>query len=368
MKGLYIHIPFCRKICTYCDFAKEVATSSKQTAYIERLLKEMDYYQNELKDVTTLYIGGGTPSVLTHQALTKIVGHLKQYLDFAQLKEATIELNPNDVDSALSALLYKLGFTRVSLGVQTFSNAQLKFLNREHREEDVEAAIKHLRTAGFYNISIDMIFALPAQTLEALDQDIEKALQLNVEHVSYYSLILEEQTPLHYLVEHKRVTMPDEDLEGAMYERVMHRLKKAGFEHYEISNFSKHNQRSKHNMVYWKNAPYIGLGAGSHGLLHDSRYHNVRSIKKYIEAVDRNGYGIQDTYPFEPLRDHLLMGLRMLEGVSLETIQQRYGVDLLKNYPKLITYMNQNLLEIVDNHLRFTKKGLMLGNDIFAIF
>jgi len=368
MKGLYIHIPFCEAICTYCDFAKELAKPEKKASYIEALIEEIKHYKESLIDVDSIYIGGGTPSSLDNKELTLLLAAIKSSVDLDQVNEYTIECNPNDVNQEKANLFKQYGINRISLGVQTFNEQHLRFLNRKHRNHHVEDSIKMFKAAEIENISIDLIFSLVGQTTVDVARDLSHFLTLGINHVSYYSLIFEEDTKLYHLYEQGKVKMNDESLEAEMYETIIETLVSEGYEHYEISNFAKNNKQSYHNTIYWKNKDYIGLGAGAHGKINSSRYANIRSAKKYIEAVQKDGTGIDCYYPYEAKRDYLLMGLRLLEGINLDDFEKRFNQSIFDAYPSLDQALSQGLLEKKGSYLRFTRKGLFLGNEVFAQF
>lgn len=368
MLGLYIHIPFCQAICTYCDFVKEVAKDDKQSAYIKALNKEIISYNLKTKPIHTIYIGGGTPSHLPLKDLESLLITLHEVIDFSHVSEFTMECNPNDVTLKLATLLKAYGVNRISLGVQTFNENQLKFLNRKHTNQQVIDAIGFFNQVGIDNISIDLIFSLINQTINDVKSDLSKALSLNIKHISYYSLILEERTRLHHLVAMNQVKMNDSDLEGLMYETIMDELSETPFNHYEISNYAIPGYESKHNLIYWHNHDYIGVGTGAHGLIHGVRYVNISSVKDYIHAIDNKKSPVLETYDYEGLRDAMLMGLRVLKGVHVETINKTFNVDLFETYPKLNKYIKEGFLAYESGYLKFTKKGLMLGNYIFELF
>ena len=368
MLGLYIHIPFCKAICTYCDFPKEIATKEKQNAYLDALMKELTYYQPHLQTIDTIYIGGGTPTALEDDQLINLLSSIAITINLDRIKEYTIEANPNDITLNNVKILKNYGINRVSLGVQTFNQKILSSLNRKHSNKDVYQAIDLLHSVGINNISIDLIFNLPNQRLSDVYSDLEEALKLKIKHLSYYSLILEEHTKLYYDVLNQAVTLNGEDIEADMYEAILDVLSGSAFKQYEISNFAKESYSSKHNLIYWHNHDYIGIGAGSHGKYHQKRYYNVRSVKYYIEQVDRLNHGKAEEYPYEALRDTFLMGLRLTKGVNLNGINKAFNIDVLKTYPKLRYYINEGYLTLKNNYLRFTRKGLLLGNEIFAIF
>jgi oxygen-independent coproporphyrinogen-3 oxidase len=367
LTALYIHIPFCDKICIYCDFHKEMAKDSKKQRYIDALLKELGSYQNQLKDLKTVYIGGGSPTSLSNSDLIKVLQSINEVIDVDKLEEFTIEANPNNITKEKADVLYSFGVNRVSMGVQTFNDEHLQFLNREHKEEDIKESIRLLRQAGITNINIDMIFSLPNQTLNELRYDLDNVITLNPSHISYYSLIFEEKTKLYYLLEKNEVSTNSEDLEALMYNEIINSLKSNGYLHYEISNYAKEGFESKHNLVYWKNMDYLGIGSGSHSLYDNKRFFNIRNVSKYIENVFTNQSSKQHE-EIEPLREEMMMGLRLIEGINVTEVENKYKINLLDTYPKLNYYIKEGLLKIENNKLSFTKTGLMLGNLVFSIF
>ncbi len=368
LTALYIHIPFCDKVCTYCDFHKEIASLDKQEKYINSLIIELKSHEFEYHDLLTVYIGGGTPSSLPLNLLKYLLRNINSLIDVKSLKEFTIETNPNDITPEKAALFKEFGINRVSIGVQTFNDTHLKFLGRTHTKKDVMNAINNLLECDIKNINIDMMFSLINQTIEELDEDINEVTKLPIKHISYYSLILEEKTKLHYLYRQNKISMNDEDIEAIMYNRVVEKLVKAGFYHYEISNFSKLNYQSIHNLIYWTNKQYLGLGSGSHSLYKGKRFSNIRNVSKYTIDLYEKGYSTKETYPIEPLREELIMGLRLIDGVNITQINDKYHVDLLALYPKINDFVNKGLLKIENNQLYFSKQGLLLGNIVFSIF
>ncbi len=268
----------------------------------------------------------------------------------------------------MANLFNKYGINRVSIGVQTFNDNHLLFLGRTHSKEDVLNAVDNLLKSGITNINIDMIFSLVNQTMEELVLDLEEVVNLPIKHISYYSLILEEKTKLHYLYSQNKISMNSEDLEALMYNRVIDTLKNKGFNHYEISNFSKKGYESIHNMIYWQNKQYLGIGSGSHSLYKDSRFSNIRNVRRYTKSLNEDGYPISEAYEVEPLREEMIMGLRLLAGVNINFVNSKYNVDLLELYPEINDFISKELLVLENDYLRFTRKGLLLGNIIFSIF
>lgn len=366
MRGLYVHIPFCRAICTYCDFVKEVASPSKRARYLEALIHEITMVKAELSSVQTVYIGGGTPSLYNAEALNKLMQVIHTHINPKQIIETTLECNPEDVTPDFARQIRALGIDRVSLGVQTFQDELLQFLNRKHRAKTAIDAVHHLRAAGFKRISLDMISGLINQTMPMLQDDIKQLLALDPDHISYYSLILEENTRLWHLLERGDIRLLDEDLEADMVEQVYKSLTEAGYEHYEISNFARPDQKSLHNLLYWQDEEYIGVGAGAHGRIGASRHENIRSVKYYLEAVENNRLPRAKTVPVEGLKEALMMGLRLTEGVSLEKLETRYGKTVFAAHPQLLEAVALGLLEQTNGQLRLTARGRMLSNEVLT--
>jgi len=366
--GVYVHVPFCDRLCLYCDFAKEIAHDDKKAAYVEALIKESRHYEAAFKHATTLYIGGGTPTALPMPLLTQLLKHLTQIIDVQQLDEFTMEANPNDITPELVQLLVAHGVNRISLGVQTFHNHHLKFLNRTHQTHHIKQAVAHLREGGLSNINLDMMFALPYQTLDELKIDLSEVVALKVPHISYYSLILEEKTPLYFQVLKGQVTMLEEHIEAQMFGEVIQTLRAKGYDHYEISNYAHHEKQSKHNRIYWENHPYVGLGPSAHGRLDQTRYGNQRSIKKYIEQVNHMGHAQHEHYAFNDLEDTMMMGLRLREGINLKTLEKRLNKNVFERYPNLQIFIDQGLLSYQEDQLALTDRGLFLGNEVFELF
>ncbi len=368
MESLYIHIPFCHRICTYCDFVKEVAHPDKQAAYLDALATEFALYKDRLEGIKTIFIGGGTPSSLPLEQLQKLFTLIRSHVDLDKVIEFTIECNPSDITPAKARCFKAGGINRISLGVQTFKAKQLAFLNRDHREEDVVAAIDILKAECFANISVDMLFALIDQTLADVKEDLKKVLTLDITHISYYSLILESGTRLYTLYKKGEIALTEETLETEMYETVIETLVQHGFEHYEVSNFALDGNHCRHNLHIWKDGDYLGLGLGAHAKYDDRRSENTGRVKTYIESINETGKPEQIFYPYEDKRDYLLNGLRLIKGVDLSEYQARFGTDLLQDYPALKKYLENNLLKMQAGRLAFTRRGLFLGNEVFQIF
>ncbi|MCR5647694.1 MAG: radical SAM family heme chaperone HemW, partial [Acholeplasmatales bacterium] len=281
MRGLYIHIPFCKTICSYCDFPKRLADSNLFETYLNRIIEEIKSYKNELNDVISVYIGGGTPNVLPISHLKWLFEEIKPYLDNS--KENTIELNPELVNSELCKLLSDYKFNRVSLGVQSFDLNMIKLLNRHHTLEDIKNAFKYLRENNINNINIDMMFGMPNSNLDTLKKDLEYVLSFKPTHISYYSLIIEEHTKLYLDIKNKKIDEPDDDLEADMYSYINQVLKDNGYNHYEVSNYAKDGYESIHNKLYWTENEYVGVGIGASGFINGYRYLNNLGIDSYLK-------------------------------------------------------------------------------------
>lgn len=368
LTSLYIHIPFCEHICTYCDFHKELATEKKQTLYVNALCKELIHRRNDLVNIKTVYIGGGTPLSLNNELLTQLLETINEVVMVNQIVEFTIESNPNNIDKPTIELLRHYGVNRLSIGVQTFDEKQLKFLGRDHQLSDVQQSIALLQSMSFPNISIDMMFSLINQTIEELQYDIDQVLSLNVDHISYYSLILEEKTKLHHLLQQGNISMNTEELEEIMYNIVIDGLTAKGYHQYEISNFAKDNRESFHNKAYWLYENYLGVGSGAHSFVDGVRFYHEPNVTSYINRIESGNFTPHIEYEVHDIGDEMMMGLRLIKGVPIEYINRKYDIDLLEKYPEIQNHIDNNLLEINNGYIRLTRKGIMLGNIVFATF
>jgi oxygen-independent coproporphyrinogen-3 oxidase len=384
MAGLYIHIPFCASRCIYCNFYSTTHAELQQR-YVDSVCREMEMRglppapSSKKEAINTIYLGGGTPSQLTLPQLRQIFLYInKVYKN--QAEEVTIEMNPDDVTVEYAAELRQLGINRVSMGAQTFNDERLRFLHRRHTASQVEQAVKILRDAGIHNISIDLMYGFPNETLEDWEHDIDAALTLNVEHISAYCLSIEEGTPLARIMEtgcligSSQKTSPlipcDEELERQMYELLLDKLEAAGYEHYEISNFAKvspmgEGWRGLHNSSYWKDIPYIGVGAAAHSYDGKKRSWNVSDIKQYIDSIEHGERPCEyedidnDTH----YNDCITTALRTSDGLDLTTLSERHKHYCMKEAQK---YIDDGLLHIIDNHLALTRKGLFVSDYIMS--
>ena len=365
----YVHIPFCTQICYYCDFSKVFIKNQPVDSYLEHLLEEFQSY--DIQKLRTLYIGGGTPTALSAPQLEVLLKGLTKNLDLSALEELTIEANPGDLDADKIAVLKNSAVNRVSLGVQTFDDKMLKKIGRSHLEKDIYENIDRLRLAGFDNISIDLIYALPGQTMEQVKDNVAKAIGLDIPHMSLYSLILENHTVFMNRMRRGKLPLPKEELEAEMFEYIIAALERAGFEHYEISNFSKLGFESRHNLMYWDNAEYYGIGAGASGYVNGVRYKNHGPIRHYLSAVEEGNARITEEHlsQKEQMEEEMFLGLRKKSGVSMARFEEKFGRSFDGLYGEIVRdLVQQGLMQIDGDRVRMTKRGLFLGDTVAERF
>ena len=365
----YVHIPFCTQICYYCDFSKVFIKNQPVDSYLEHLLQEFHSY--DIQKLRTLYIGGGTPTALSAPQLEVLLDGLTKNLDLSVLEELTIEANPGDLDPDKIAVLKNSAVNRVSLGVQTFDDKMLKKIGRSHLERDIYENIDCLKLAGFDNISIDLIYALPGQTMEQVKDNVAKAIALDIPHMSLYSLILENHTVFMNRMRRGKLPLPKEELEAEMFEYIIAELERAGFEHYEISNFSKPGFESRHNLMYWENAEYYGIGAGASGYVNGVRYKNHGPIRHYLKAVEEGNARINEEHLSlrEQMEEEMFLGLRKKAGVSKARFEEKFGTSFEELYGQVVRDLcHQGLLQVEGQQIRMTKKGLFLGDTVAERF
>ncbi|WP_159721049.1 radical SAM family heme chaperone HemW [Streptococcus halichoeri] len=365
----YIHIPFCTQICYYCDFSKVFIQNQPVDAYLQALISEIKSYQ--MGPLKTLYIGGGTPSALSAQQLSYLLTELERTLDLSQLEEYTIEANPGDLTPDKIAVFQSSSLNRVSLGVQTFDDRHLKQIGRSHNQAQIYQTITALKAAHFDNISIDLIYALPGQTLDQVKENVKKALALDIPHLSLYSLILEHHTVFMNKMRRGKLNLPTEDLEAEMFEYIIGQMEAHGFEHYEISNFTKPGFESRHNLMYWDNVEYYGCGAGASGYLDGVRYQNRVPIQHYLKAVANGNARLNEEVltKQEMMEEELFLGLRKKSGVSIERFESKFQTSFAKRYGAIVSDLQASgLVTVTDNHVRMTKKGLFLGDTVAERF
>ena len=398
MAGIYIHIPFCRSRCIYCGFYSTTALDLRQR-YVDALCREMEIRgtghlisgqspdQGPVPPISTIYLGGGTPSQLTFDQLHQLFIYINKVYPLTSKKEITIEVNPDDVTDEYAAALRQLPVNRVSMGIQTFDDQRLRFLHRRHTARQAIETVSILRAAGIRNLSIDLMYGFPGETLSDWQSDIDSALSLNVEHISAYCLMIEEGTPLHRMLKQHNGDCPlceqrrelqgdcpqcvDEETERQMYYTLIDRLTAAGYEHYEISNFARPGFRSRHNSSYWNGTPYIGLGAAAHSYDIQSRSWNIADINAYIEGIERGERLFEEELLDDDTRynDAVTVGLRTCEGIDLNTLPKKYRDYCMKNARR---YLDDGLLElsVVGNltspTLHLTRRGLFVSDMVMS--
>lgn len=383
MAGLYIHIPFCESRCIYCGFYSTTALHLREE-YVEALCREMELRKARPAlschgAIETVYIGGGTPSLLN----TRQVGRL---LDCAQdtfrfhPKEITMECNPDDVTEDFANAIGLLPINRISMGAQTFDDDRLRFLRRRHSAKDVPAAMERLRRHGISNVSIDLMFGFPGESIEAWAADIQQALDLKPEHISAYSLMIEEGTPLHRLLKKGEISEPDEEQSLEMYNLLCDKLMEAGYEHYEISNFSRPGYLSRHNSSYWQDVPYIGIGAAAHsytktrgedGKTTYTRSWNIDNIRQYIRSINEGILPSEHETLNKETRynDLITTALRTREGIDLNRLKEEFGQPVYQSTMREAeSKLKGGLMKISHRHLSLTRKGLYISDDIMSDF
>lgn len=366
----YVHIPFCTQICYYCDFSKVFIQNQPVDDYLKALIREFEYY--EIKDLKTLYIGGGTPTAITAQQLDYLLTSLEKNINLTMLEEFTIEANPGDLTPEKIAVLKDSAVNRVSLGVQTFFDKQLKQIGRSHNEAQIYESIDALKAAGLTNISIDLIYALPNQTMAQVEENVRKALALDIPHLSLYSLILEDHTVFMNKQRRGRLHLPNEDIEADMFTYIIDELEKHGFEHYEISNFTKPGFESRHNLMYWDNVEYYGVGAGASGYLNGIRYRNRGPIQHYLKAIAQEGHsrlGEDILTKDQMMEEEFFLGLRKKSGISISHFEAKFGLPFEERYGHIVKELVEDgLLKQEADRIRMTKKGLFLGDTVAEKF
>ena len=370
MAGIYIHIPFCRTRCIYCDFHSGT-DMSVQDRYIDALCNELDLRISELKGspIHTLYIGGGTPSQLSPSALNRLFNHLSKHITWSDCHEITIECNPDDLSDDYITHLRTLPINRISMGIQSFDDKDLQFLRRRHTAQAALDAIARCQAAGYNNISIDLIYGLPNQTLEAWDKNIDIALSTGVQHISAYALIYEEGTALMKLKEQGLVEECNDELSLAMYARLIERLEKAGMHRYEISNFALPHHEAQHNSSYWNDTHYLGLGAAAHSYDGITRRYNPCDTRTYIDNLEQAQCCYEEELLTERDRynDMLLTRLRTRQGIDEAKVATQFNPTYINYmYRMAQPHIASGNIEHADGFLRITQQGLFISDSIIS--
>ena len=372
--GIYIHIPFCLKKCKYCDFISFDNCYEYIKEYMNALIKSIENFKCEELEVDTIYFGGGTPSIVDEDFIVQVLETIKKKFKLLNSAEITIEINPGTITKEKLQTYYNAGFNRLSIGLQSTYNSLLYNIGRIHTYEQFEAGFNLAREIGFKNINIDLMIALPEQTLENLETSVRRVIKLNPEHISLYSLILEEGTKLKEEVDAGIQELPTEEIERKMYHLSKKMLEENGYNHYEISNFSKPNFESKHNLNCWEQNEYLGFGLASHSYFDGKRFSNIENLEEYIKNINENNYEknivvneIQTKD--EKMKEYMMLGFRKLAGVSISKFEQKFGIHPLFYFRFELAKLEDDLLIEVDlDDIRITKRGLDFANKIFEEF
>ncbi len=370
--GLYIHMPFCKAKCYYCDFISYANKEKLIKEYVEALIKEMKHINLSKYSIQTVYIGGGTPSLIDNESISKIMDNVRPFV--ADNAEITIEINPGTANKEKLKKYKEIGINRLSIGLQSADNELLSEIGRIHKYEDFLNVYNEARNIGFRNINVDLMLGLPNQDLKKLEESVKEVITLSPEHISIYSLILEENTKLYDMVMNEELKLPDEAIERKMYWNVKKMLENEGYIHYEISNFAKEGYKSRHNSDCWEQKEYIGIGVSSHSYLNNKRYSNSESVEEYIKNINNNDFDKNITIHEEQTKEdkqkeYMILGLRKINGVNITKFKNKFGENPIFLYrQELNKLVQEELIEIYDNNIKLTDKGLDLANVVWEEF
>jgi len=373
IKAAYIHIPFCEHICHYCDFNKVFLKGQPVDEYLDSLEKEIKLtVTNNQSPLSTVFVGGGTPTSLNAQQLERLCKIISDNLPLAENAEYTFEANPGDLSPDKLKALYEGGVNRLSFGVQSFNDDLLQRIGRTHRAKDVFTSVEAAKNIGFDNISIDLMYSLPGQTIDDFAATLKQAFTLDIKHFSGYSLIIEPKTVFYNLLRKGKLLTPGEDAEASMYRLLMEEMEGHGYKQYEISNFAKDGYESIHNITYWNNEEYYGFGAGAHGYVNGMRRSNFGPLKKYMEPLAAGNLPLLDNHKVtrtEQMEEELFLGLRKNSGVSLSAFREKYNQDIEALFSnELKESLDRGLISIDNGYLKLTYNGRFLGNEVFQSF
>jgi oxygen-independent coproporphyrinogen-3 oxidase len=372
--ALYLHIPYCLHKCGYCDFNSHPENQEESAHYVEALLKELKYYSTTLKsyNVPTVFVGGGTPTILPPLQLKIILDTVRQHFNLTPDCEITIEANPATIKLETLQEIRAAGYNRISIGVQSFDEKELQLLERVHNEEEIHSTVHRARSAKFENLSMDLMFALPDQTIEKWQSHLKQAIAKNPDHLSTYNLTIEPATAFFKLHERGKICLPHEDIQLEMYKTTIQILEDAGYSQYEISNFSKPGMESQHNINYWNNGEYLGVGAGASSYLNGERSKNINLPSIYIREIETKASAVDTRERLEPLSamgETLMLGLRLLKGISIDVFENRFQVSFQKVYGKSVeSLLSQELITFNQNRIALSRKGLFLADSVILKF
>ncbi|HTB05989.1 MAG TPA: radical SAM family heme chaperone HemW [Bacteroidia bacterium] len=368
MAGIYIHIPFCKKACHYCDFHFSTSLSNKE-ALVDSLCTEIALRKDYLnkKELSTIYIGGGTPSLLSLEDLKKVFNTVRQYYTVLPDAEITLEANPDDLTPKKVEELVKAGINRLSIGIQSFFDEHLVLMNRTHTSIQAIEAVKQAQKAGIENISIDLIYGLPGLTLEKWNENLQQAFTLSVPHISAYCLTVEKRTALHHMVKEKQIILPDEPIVTEQFNMLVSETAKNGFIHYEISNFCKEGMYSKHNSSYWKNEHYLGIGPSAHSFDEDSRQWNISNNALYIKALENKEPYFEKEMLTEAdkFNEYVMTRLRTIWGIDLGFVRNNFGESILESFlQESKHYVDSGYIQHTNENITLTHKGKLIADRI----
>ncbi len=372
--GLYLHIPFCIQKCKYCDFISDRQSNETIDLYVEALKKEINMHSHRLSDyrVETIFIGGGTPSILDIEKIDEIVKELFKNFNIAKNVEFTIESNPGTLTKDKLNKYNDIGINRLSMGLQSFNNDILKEIGRIHTKEDFIHNYSAARDAGFKNINIDLIYGLPSQHLREWEDTLKEVMKLNPEHISAYSLKIEEGTAFKRLLDENKLNLPDDEEDRKMYDLAIKSLEEHGIVQYEISNFSKQEYECKHNLIYWNNKEYLGLGVSAHSYMESCRYANTENINEYIRLINENNLAVineEHKEKKDEIVETIFLGLRLNRGLDLDMFENRFNISIYDMYGEKIKRLARlGLLHEEKNRIRLTRYGMDVSNQVFIEF
>ena len=366
MAGIYIHIPFCAKRCIYCGFFSTVR-QEEAARYVQAVCRELELRKNYLEGapVKTVYFGGGTPSRLTPEQIGQIIDSISGTFGLDSLEELTVECNPDDITPQYVAALRSMGVYRISMGVQTFNDALLHFLNRRHTSAQALEAVRICRESDITNISIDLMYGLPGQILDMFRTDLQTAISTGVQHISSYCLSFEDNTPLQKLRDQGKLTPADDDLCSQMYTLMCNTLREGGFEHYEISNFCRPGYHSRHNSSYWDGTPYLGLGAAAHSYNGTSRSWNPSDLDTYMQGIENDDlqFEVEHLSAADIYNEKIMLSLRTAQGLNLSALSPQDSLSVMQSAESLIS---NGSLQFEDNHLRIPESRMFISDTIIS--
>ncbi|MEE0776349.1 MAG: radical SAM family heme chaperone HemW [Bacillota bacterium] len=373
METLYVHIPFCREKCNYCDFVSAKASRTQREAYLALLANEGELYRDlaPCQGLQTIFFGGGTPSLLSPENFSFLLEHFRDVFGFGQDMEITVEANPESVDAYYLKELFALGIKRVSFGAQAFQDHLLQSMGRRHTAKEIGKAVEAAIQGGFSNISIDLIYGLPRQTMAEWQESLREAVALPITHLSAYGLKLSDCSPWGKLFDRGALILPDDDLNGDMQLYSMKFLEECGLHRYEIANFAKNGHVCRHNLAYWRRKDYLGLGLNASSLLQNVRIRNVASHTSYKEAIERGSYPYEEREvlsPGEIMEEELFLPLRLTEGLNMVQFEEKYGYNFFtQKKGQMVKLLNAGLIKVEKGQLKLTNRGVLLNNEVASL-